>query len=71
MDPELIVAAILREREAEFARLDRIRRARPRPAATAPVARCPGLLRRVAQAFSPRVRARARKAGCRTLEAGG
>jgi hypothetical protein len=72
MDPELIVAAIQREREAEFARLDRIRRAKAQRAAATPgeaVPWRPRLLLRVTRALSSRARARAQEAGCRKLEA--
>jgi len=70
MDPELIVAAIQREREADLARLDRIRRAkmqRADPSPGAPVASRPHLLHRMARALS----SRRRDAGGRKLEAGG
>jgi hypothetical protein len=70
MDYELIVAAILREREADRARLDRIRRARPQGADAAPgapVASRPRLLQRVARALS----LRRDGAGRRKLETGG
>jgi len=73
MDPELIVAAIQREREADALRIDRIRRARLQRVGDAPAAvNRPHLLQRVAQMVSRRIRAqaRAREARRRTLEAG-
>jgi len=69
MDPELIVAAILREREADFARFDRIRRARVQrtdAASAAPAAGRPNPLRRAARALF----SRRGEAGGKKLEAG-
>jgi hypothetical protein len=69
MDPELMLAAILREREADFVRLDLICRARAEradAAPCAPVARRPHLLRRVTRALF----SRRGEAGRKKLEAG-